>query len=248
MRAVIKHFRKERTTCGRRARQRHTKTSRIHATRSSAARGAQRCGQQRRHFAGVWTTSRRPRGPCPFCCLGHRLLRTDFVHGGNTVAAYTSSTSLYTYHQHSTRHIHGSGFLRILDLTGNLLAPEETVPGCLQLVEIQCKCANLPKSHCQGHSGHQRSSVSPALPWRPRLPNSTDRASQRCTRSGPALATAGGIKYPTNARVFFHREVSKPTQRVDRKLVVQCNQSDRSGVAFVSTRDRMLFVVASERI
>ena len=36
---------------GRRARQRHTKTSRIHETRRNATGGTQRCGYRRRHFA-----------------------------------------------------------------------------------------------------------------------------------------------------------------------------------------------------
>ena len=45
---------------------------------------------------------------------------------------------------------------------------------------------------------------------------------------------------------FLHREVSKPTQWVHRKLVVQGNQFDRSDVTLMSTRDKMIFVVASE--
>ena len=50
-RVVVNNFRKEPRTCGRRARQHHTKTSRFHETRRNAVGGTQRCGQYRRHFA-----------------------------------------------------------------------------------------------------------------------------------------------------------------------------------------------------
>ena len=43
IRAGIKHFRKELRTFGRRARQHHTKTSRIHESRRNAAGKTQRC-------------------------------------------------------------------------------------------------------------------------------------------------------------------------------------------------------------
>ena len=48
--------------------------------------------------------------------------------------------------------------------------------------------------------------------------------------------------------MFLHREVSKPTLWVHRKFVVQGSQFDRSDIAIISTRDRMIFVVASDRI
>ena len=46
--------------------------------------------------------------------------------------------------------------------------------------------------------------------------------------------------------VLLHREVSKPTKWAHRQLMVQCCKLDRSDVTLISTRDRMILVVARE--
>ena len=48
--------------------------------------------------------------------------------------------------------------------------------------------------------------------------------------------------------VLRHREVSKPAQWVDRELVVQRSQLDRSDVTLTSERIKMILKVASERV
>ena len=55
-----KPFRTEPRTFGRRARQRHTKTSRIHETRRNAARGIQRCGTSVTNYTTTATTTQAP--------------------------------------------------------------------------------------------------------------------------------------------------------------------------------------------
>ena len=48
--------------------------------------------------------------------------------------------------------------------------------------------------------------------------------------------------------VLLHREVSKPAQCVNRKLVMHCSQLDSSDVTLMPKRIKMILMVASEGV
>ena len=77
MRAIIHNFRMVQRTFGRRARQRHTKTTTNHETRRNAAGGTQRCGS--RHFSGGGTTPLPPTAFFPFTRPRARPLSVSHV-------------------------------------------------------------------------------------------------------------------------------------------------------------------------
>ena len=93
--AVIENFRKEPRTFGRRARQRHTKNSRVHETRRNTG-GTQRCGKERRHFASGGTRTPPP-AFFPLAIVSFATSRTthswsmDFAPRDSTVAVCTTS-------------------------------------------------------------------------------------------------------------------------------------------------------------
>ena len=105
------------------------------------------------------------------------------------------------------------------------------------------RSVNLTNSHCLSRCWHLHSSisVSPPLPLLP-PPNSSGRTFQRCTRSGSLVYGIRGMP------VLAHCEVSKQTQWVHCKLMVQGCQLDRSDVTLITTRDRMILTVANERV
>ena len=120
-RAIIKHFRKEPRTFGRRARQRHSKTSRFHATCRNATRVTQRCGQERRHFAGGGTPPPLACFSCQFCHAQHQKVEPGLcpppLPRDSTVATSTTSIPPDTSAEVSLSRF---GFREILELTGNM--------------------------------------------------------------------------------------------------------------------------------
>ena len=180
IRAVIKHI-KETRTFGRRVRQRHTKTSRIHAPQRRRRNPALR---PRETSICQWRTTPPPPAFFLFPRPRSRPLSALPRPAPSVSTCITPDTS-------AEASLSRFCFLEILDLTGNIPSDGRN-QSISSSSRPNVKNVNLPNSRCQGHclASSSMAAKPPKFNWSYGPP---------VYRFGPALATAGK-RHPKKCR------------------------------------------------
>ena len=145
---MVKYFRKETRTFGRRARQRNTTTSRNRETRHNAAGATRRCGLWRRRCAGgrsspatglhsIISSLKSPLASSPTSCITCTR-RLDFTSA--PIHAITCAT--ITPPHPSLQKMGEQAASPELPRSADQCTIERTLPGCPQLGGAQCRNVN----------------------------------------------------------------------------------------------------------